>query len=217
MNKIIFTRHFGCQNYSKVIKIMQNHIASRQYDDHDQLLIGEHPSCYTQGIRSHHEQPHMPTPFPVYASNRGGLITYHGPGQIILYPLLNIKRLGLSHKDYVHELESMLIDFLNRYEIISQRRANAPGIYTQSGEKIASLGLRIRNHISYHGVALNVRMDLSPFSAITPCGLTDIRMIDMQHFNPNINIEAVQREIISIFGQHFGYNTMTHKEFDYHD
>lgn len=215
MNKIIFISDFSTASYPVMVEAMQSYIASRKPEEADTLWLGEHELCYTQGIRSHQELPNQPSTIPVYPSNRGGQMTHHGPGQLILYPLLNLKRLNLNHSEYVYELEAMLITFLSKYNIQSKRRPNAPGIYTLEGQKIASLGLRIKHNISYHGVAINIAMDLAPFRAITPCGLSDITMANMADLALVPAMPIIKQEFISHFAQHFGYNKAENREFNY--
>lgn len=211
--KIIHLSDFEISPYEVIYQKMQAHIHEREEGASDQLWLGEHLPCYTMGIRSHHQYQNETSAIPFIKSNRGGLTTYHGPGQLILYPLLDLKRLGLNHQDYVHELESLTLALLESHDISCQRRPDAPGIYTAKGEKIASLGLRIKKNISYHGLALNVAMDLKPFHAITPCGLSQIKMIDMHHYQKAITLNQIKHEIISQFCQHFGYTNIIHKEF----
>lgn len=151
----------------------------------DQFWLVEHDPVFTQGQAGKPEHLLMPGDIPVVQTDRGGQVTYHGPGQVVLYPLLDVRRSNIGVRDLVTALENAVIDVLSGYGITSRARPDAPGVYvpTEMGEaKIASLGLRIRRGASFHGVALNVDGDLSPFSRINPCGyagMTMVRMADL--------------------------------------
>src|SRR5690606_18498332 len=137
----------------------------------DELWLVEHPPVYTLGIATRPEHlPRVANGIPVVRSDRGGQITYHGPGQVVLYLLLDLRRLGLTVRPLVRRMEQAVIDLLAGYGVEAEGRPDAPGVYVRGGAKIAALGLRIRNGCCYHGIALNVDMDLSPFHAIDPCG-----------------------------------------------
>lgn len=149
---------------------MQAYTAQRTDNDVDEFWQLEHQSVYTLGQAAQPQFLHDTAEIPIVRSDRGGQVTYHGPGQVVLYCLIDLRRRGLGIRDLVWQLEQATLDLLYRHGVVGERRAGAPGVYVQ-GAKIASLGLRVRRGCSYHGLALNVDMDLGPFSGIDPCGL----------------------------------------------
>jgi lipoyl(octanoyl) transferase len=162
-------RRLGVSEYAPTYAAMQAFTAARGPDTPDELWIVQHPPVYTVGQAGRVE--HLPRhgAVPVERIDRGGQITYHGPGQAIVYTLLDLPRRALRVRDLVDRLEQAVIDLLGPYNVVAERRPGAPGVYV-AGAKIAALGLRVRHGCSYHGVALNVDMDLDPFAAIDPCG-----------------------------------------------
>ncbi|HIQ40338.1 MAG TPA: lipoyl(octanoyl) transferase LipB [Sulfurivirga caldicuralii] len=167
----LLIRQLGLQPYESVWQAMRTFTHQRNPDTVDEIWLVEHPPVYTLGLKGNRE--HILTPsmeIPIVQTDRGGQVTYHGPGQLILYPMLDLKRHRISVRQLVHTLESTVINLLARYGIDAVARADAPGVYV-NGSKIASLGLKVRKGASYHGIALNWRMDLRPFAHIHPCGL----------------------------------------------
>jgi len=163
-------RQLGRVEYEPTWRAMQAFTARRGADSADELWQLEHPPVYTLGVAGRAEHlPRVANGIPVVKTDRGGQITYHGPGQVVLYLLLDLRRRGLSVRPLVRIMEQAVIDVLAAYGLAAAGRDEAPGVYVD-GAKIAALGLRIRNHCCYHGIALNVDMDLSPFHAIDPCG-----------------------------------------------
>jgi lipoyl(octanoyl) transferase len=168
-------RYLGRRDYAATLEAMRAFTASRTDATPDELWVLEHPPVYTVGQAGRPE--HLPrgetggpeSPIPVERIDRGGQITYHGPGQVVVYALVDIARRGLKVREFVCLLEESVIDLLAGYDVASHRRDGAPGVYA-GGAKIAALGLRIRSGRSYHGLSLNVDMDLRPFAAIDPCG-----------------------------------------------
>lgn len=162
-------RRLGVSEYAPTYAAMQAFTAARGPDTPDELWIVQHPPVYTVGQAGRVE--HLPRhgAVPVERIDRGGQITFHGPGQAIVYTLLDLPRRALRVRELVDRLEQAVIDLLGPYNVVAERRAGAPGVYV-AGAKIAALGLRVRRGCSYHGVALNVDMDLAPFAAIDPCG-----------------------------------------------
>ena len=152
---------FGLCDYQTVYEAMSSYAAEREEADADQIWLVQHFPVYTQGTACTQETL-LPSDIPVVKTDRGGQITYHGPGQIVMYPLLRLKRFGLGVKSLVTHLEQSVIDTLKGYEIKAERREDAPGVYVEQA-KIAALGLRIRRGNSYHGLSFNLDMDLSPF------------------------------------------------------
>jgi lipoyl(octanoyl) transferase len=163
------TRHLGLVEYEPTFHAMQAFTAQRQVGTPDELWLLQHPPVYTQGLAGKPEHLLNPTGIPVVQIDRGGQITYHGPGQIVAYLLLDLKRRGLGVKSLVWRMEEALIRLLAEHGIHAQRREKAPGVYVGAA-KIAALGLRIKNQCSYHGLSLNVDLDLDPFANINPCG-----------------------------------------------
>jgi lipoyl(octanoyl) transferase len=163
-------RRLGRVEYEPTWRAMQSFTAARAGDSADEIWVLEHPPVYTLGVAGRPEHlPRVANGIPVVRTDRGGQITYHGPGQVVLYALLDLRRRGLAVRPLVRLLERSVIDVLAGYGIAAGSRVEAPGVYVD-GAKIAALGLRIRDGCCYHGLAFNVDMDLSPFHAIDPCG-----------------------------------------------
>jgi lipoyl(octanoyl) transferase len=169
----------GLTDYETTWKAMQAFTASRDADTPDELWLTEHPPVYTLGLNKKGVNPPLRDDIPLLTTDRGGKITYHGPGQIVLYLLLDLKRNGLTVRQLVDRMEGAIIALLAEYGIAAQGRPDAPGVYVD-GRKIASLGLRLKNGCCYHGLSLNVQMDLSPFDAIDPCGYPGLQVTQMQ-------------------------------------
>ncbi|MEC8918695.1 MAG: lipoyl(octanoyl) transferase LipB [Pseudomonadota bacterium] len=169
----------GHQPYLPVWQSMSRWTDGRDDTTPDQLWLVEHDPVFTQGRAGKPEHLLMPGDIPVVATDRGGQVTYHGPGQVVLYPLLDVRRRRLGVRELVTLLENSVIDVLAHHGVEARARADAPGVYV-GGDKIASLGLRIRRGCSFHGVALNVDMDLSPFARINPCGYAGLKMTQLR-------------------------------------
>jgi lipoyl(octanoyl) transferase len=162
-------RQLGLAEYQPTYAAMRRFTSSRTDDTPDELWLLQHPPVYTAGLACRPEHLPRGSTIPLERIDRGGQITYHGPGQVVLYTLLDLARRNLKIRAYVGLLEQAVIDTLAQYRVVAQRKDGAPGIYV-NGAKIAALGLRVRSAGCYHGVALNVDMDLAPFAAIDPCG-----------------------------------------------
>lgn len=160
---------FGTVDYLTTWTLMRDFVASRTPATADEIWILEHPPVYTLGLAGKREHLLAPGAIPVIESDRGGQVTYHGPGQLVAYLLLDLKRLGIGPRELVRRIEASLITVLAACGLTGERRSGAPGVYVGAA-KIAALGLRIRQGCSYHGLALNVDMDLEPFTRINPCG-----------------------------------------------
>lgn len=169
----------GRQPYLPVWQAMSRFTDERTAETPDQLWLVEHEPVFTQGRAGKPEHLLMPGDIPVVASDRGGQVTYHGPGQVVLYPLLDVRRRGLGVRELVTLLEQAVIDLLATHGVDAKARTDAPGVYV-GAKKIASLGLRIRRGCSFHGVALNIDMDLSPFARINPCGYAGLAMTQLR-------------------------------------
>ena len=172
----------GLADYSAVWQKMRTFTDGRA-DDLDQLWVVEHPAVFTQGQAGKPEHVLVPSDIPLVQTDRGGQVTYHGPGQLVVYPLLNLKRKGLGVRDLVTLIEQSVVECLAQLGIESEAKPDAPGVYV-AGRKIASLGLRVRKGCSYHGVSLNVDMDLSPFNQINPCGYPGLSMVQLSELLP---------------------------------
>ncbi|WIX34443.1 lipoyl(octanoyl) transferase LipB [Salinicola sp. JS01] len=184
----------GRAPYRPVWEAMSRFTDTRDGASVDQLWLVQHDPVFTQGRAGKPEHLLLPGDIPVVASDRGGQVTYHGPGQIVLYPLLNVRRLGVGVRELVSLLEQAVIDLLAVHGIDARARADAPGVYV-GARKIASLGLRIRRGCSFHGVALNVDMDLAPFSRINPCGYAGLEMTQLRDLGvatPDLDAEATR-------------------------
>lgn len=175
----------------------------------DQLWLVEHPPVFTQGQAGKPEHLLVPGDIPVVQSDRGGQVTYHGPGQLVAYPLLDLRRLKIGVRDLVTALEQTLVATLADYGIDSAPKPDAPGVYVE-GRKIASLGLRVRKGCSFHGLALNVDMDLSPFSRINPCGYQGLAMTQIADLLPEPPaLEEVEARLMAHFARKLGYENCT--------
>lgn len=166
---LLQVKRLGQVDYEPTFAAMQTFTAQRSADTPDEIWLCEHPPVFTQGLSGKAEHVLLDVGIPVVQIDRGGQVTYHGPGQVVAYLMLDLRRRDLKVRDLVRRIEQALIDLLADYGIAAARRDGAPGVYVADA-KIAALGLRIKNGCSYHGLALNVAMDLSPYRAINPCG-----------------------------------------------
>lgn len=168
-------RYIGLADYLSTWQAMKDFTVSRTESTPDEIWLLQHPPVYTQGIAGKPEHLLYNNGINVIRTDRGGQITYHGPGQIIVYLLLDMRRLKLGVRELVRKMEGAVVDLLQNYRIVAEGCVDAPGVYV-GGAKIAALGLKIKNGYCYHGLALNVDMDLSPFAAINPCGYSGMRV-----------------------------------------
>lgn len=176
--KPLLTRYLGVQPYEAVWQRMRDFTDQRSAQTADELWLVQHPPVFTQGQAGRPEHLLNPGDIPVVQTDRGGQVTYHGPGQLVAYPLLDLRRLHIGVRELVSLLENCVIEFLSRWNLTAVARPDAPGVYVE-GRKIASLGLRVRRGCSFHGVSLNVQMDLAPFLRINPCGYNGLQMTQM--------------------------------------
>jgi lipoyl(octanoyl) transferase len=168
--------------------------SKRNDSSQDKIWITEHEAIYTLGLNRKNFKKPSREDIPVLAVDRGGKITYHGRGQLIIYPLIDLKRYHLNIRSFVTLIEKSIINFLSHRNIKASAKIDAPGVYI-GNKKIASLGLRIKNHASYHGLSMNIDMDLSPFEAIDPCGYKDLQMTQLKIFTDSVSIESAGLEI----------------------
>ena len=187
-------RHLGEVDYQNTWQKMQDFTNSRQQDTDDELWFLQHPPVYTLGKNGKAEHVLNPADIPVINSDRGGQVTYHGPGQIVVYTLLDLKRLNIGVRQLVSILEQAIIDLLAGYGVVSSARREAPGVYVDNA-KIAALGLRVRKGCSFHGMALNVDMDLEPFTRINPCGFEGLEVTQLKNLVQDVQIETVVADL----------------------
>jgi len=197
MNQALITRNLGLLDYESSLLKMQKFTNIRKKNTPDELWLVQHPPVYTLGSSGEKEQLLAATDIPIVHSDRGGKITYHGPGQCLVYIMVDLQRIGLGVRSLVNLIESSMVDLLLTYKIAAHRNLHAPGVYVQN-EKIASLGLRIRRGLSYHGVALNVDMDLSPFKSINPCGYENLKVTSMAFWNSIVKVEKVGVDMLEV-------------------
>ena len=213
-------KHLGQANYLDTYQAMQDFTAKRSVETPDALWLCEHLPVFTQGLAGKPEHIFLPGDIPVLQTNRGGQVTFHGPGQVVAYPLIDLKRAGYFVKEYVYRLEEAVIRTLRHFGVTGHRVAGAPGIYVRLDDpgshallpqrpqkisdnsasrklgsdpdflglgKVAALGIKVSRHCTYHGVALNVAMDLSPFERINPCGYAGLRTVDLSTIGVSVS------------------------------
>ena len=183
-------RWLGRVDYEPTWRAMQRFTDERGPDTPDEIWLLEHPPVFTLGLAADPSHVLAPGDIPVVQIDRGGQVTYHGPGQLVAYPLVDVKRLGISVRGLVTALERAVIDYVAGFGITAVGRRDAPGVYVD-GRKLAALGLRIRRHASYHGLALNVDMDLAPFSRINPCGMAGLEITQLKDLGGPADVKAV--------------------------
>ncbi len=218
--------HRGRIDAAEAIAAMRAHTEARIAADAptpDEIWLCEHPPVYTQGLAGRPEHLRDPGGIPVIQTNRGGQITYHGPGQVVAYPLIDLKRLGICVKEYVYRLEHCVLQTLEAFGVTGHRVQGAPGIYVRLDDpfghallkrlppserlgvaapdafqglgKIAALGVKVSRHFTYHGVALNVAMDLEPFQRIDPCGYAGLATVDLATLSAHVDVASVAQQL----------------------
>ena len=211
-------RQLGQAAYLPTYEAMQAFTAGRNADTPDELWICEHPPVFTQGLAGQADHLLMPGDIPVVQTNRGGQVTFHGPGQVMAYPLVNLQRAGYYVKEYVFKLEESVIRSLAHFGVTGHRVAGAPGIYVRLDDpfghaaltspanpsdpfkglgKISALGIKVSRHCTYHGAALNVAMDLEPFERINPCGYAGLKTVDLS----TIGVQTTWDEAARVLGE----------------
>jgi len=183
-------KRLGRVDYEPTFQAMQDFTATRTAETPDELWVVEHPPVYTLGQAGKPEHILRDIGIPLVKIDRGGQVTYHGPGQVVIYLLLDLPRRKLKVRELVHLMEQAIIDTLADYGLTAVRKDGAPGVYI-AGDKIAALGLRVKNGCSYHGLAINVDADLAPFGWINPCGYEGLKTIRMKDFGIDTSVEAV--------------------------
>jgi lipoyl(octanoyl) transferase len=208
----------GRVEYLPTYQAMQAFTATRSEGTPDELWLCEHPPVYTQGLAGRAEHVRDAGAIPVIATDRGGQVTYHGPGQVVAYPLIDLRRAGYFVKEYVYRIEEAVIRTLEHFDLIGHRVRGAPGIYVRLDDpfshamlspgqdafeglgKIAALGIKVSRHCAYHGVALNVGMDLEPFARIDPCGYAGLKTVDLS----TIGVSTTWNEAAQVLGSKLG-------------
>ena len=190
-------KHLGLADYAKTFEAMRAHNRVSTASTPDEIWLLEHPPVFTQGLAGKPEHVLNPGDIPIVKIDRGGQVTYHGPGQLIAYLLLNLRDKRYGVKELVRRIEQPLIDLLQEYGIDAVRRAGMPGVYTQPTlAKIAAIGLRVANHGTYHGLSLNVDMDIEPFSRINPCGYAGLEVSQLADFGVRDNVTLVGEKLV---------------------
>jgi len=194
----MLVKDLGLIEYQESSEAMRNFTLQRDENTEDELWLLEHQPVFTQGINGKDEHIFDAGNISVIKTDRGGQVTYHGPGQLIVYTLIDLKRQHIGVREMVSCLENAVIQFLTQYGIESQARNDAPGVYVDD-RKIASLGLRVKRGACYHGLSLNIDMDLSPFTRINPCGYQGMEMIDLKCLGILITMDEAKQQFVSAF------------------
>lgn len=197
-------KHLGLVDYEPTWREMQAYTDQRDDDSDDQIWFLEHPPVFTLGLNGSMEHLLAPGDIPVVNIDRGGQVTYHGPGQLVVYPLIDLRRQGLGVRGLVSALENSVIGVAADYGISAQARPDAPGVYVD-GRKLASLGLRIRRGCSYHGLAFNIGMDLEPFARINPCGFKDLSVTQLSELGGPADVDEVAGQLEGHLLKHLKY------------
>lgn len=193
-------KDLGLVDYLPTVDAMQSFTLERQADTEDQLWLLEHSPVFTQGANGDAAHILMDSAIPVVSTDRGGQVTYHGPGQLVVYTLIDLRRAGIGVRQMVTNIEQTVVNLLAQYGVDAYARQDAPGVYVDE-RKIASLGLRVKRGACYHGVSLNIDMDLTPFSYINPCGYAGMEVIDMRSLGIDITMTEAKQQFVSAFQQ----------------
>ncbi|MCC4619171.1 lipoyl(octanoyl) transferase LipB [Xanthomonas cassavae CFBP 4642] len=196
-------RDLGQQDYTAVWRAMQRFTDTRAKHTADEVWVVEHAPVFTLGQAGKPEHVLAPGEIPVLQVDRGGQVTYHGPGQLVVYPLLDLRRLKIGVRDYVCKIEQALIDTLDEWNIVAERRDGAPGVYVGAA-KIAALGIRVRRGCTFHGLSFNVAMDLEPFHRINPCGYQGLQVTSVLDLGGPSGIDAVKAVLLEQLARQFG-------------
>ncbi|HNP62585.1 MAG TPA: lipoyl(octanoyl) transferase LipB [Woeseiaceae bacterium] len=193
----------GRQDYVPLWREMQTFTDTRDESTPDEIWFVEHPPVFTMGLNASKEHLLAPGDIPVVQIDRGGQVTFHGPGQLMVYPLIDIRRANIGVRCLVSALEQSVVDLAAAYDINAYARKEAPGVYVD-GDKLASVGLRIRRGSSFHGMAINVDVELEPFTRINPCGYAELEMTDLRRQGIELDLEATAEKILPHFMHHLG-------------
>lgn len=204
MKDELIVRDLGRRDYESVWREMQDFTKGRDESTVDELWFVEHPPVYTQGVSGKAEHVLDPHGIPVVQSNRGGQVTYHGPGQVVAYVLFDLRRRKMGVRDLVSQLENAVIGLLRGYGINAAARKEAPGVYVD-GAKVAALGLRVSQGCSYHGLALNVDMDLTPFQWINPCGYKELKVTRLRDLGVKDSLPQIKAKLLDVLAGNMSY------------
>ena len=197
------TSYLGRQDYVPLWREMQKFTDERDESTPDEIWFCEHPPVFTLGLNASKEHLLAPGDIPVVQIDRGGQVTFHGPGQLMVYPLIDIRRANIGVRTLVTALEQSVVDLAAEFDVAAAARADAPGVYVE-GDKLASVGLRIRRGSSFHGMALNVDVDLEPFTRINPCGYAELKMTDLHRLGIDLQLAATSEKVLPHFLRHLG-------------
>ena len=200
-DRTIVIRDLGRQDYVPLWHAMQRFTDARSETSSDEIWFTEHPPVFTMGLNASEEHLLAPGDIPVVQIDRGGQVTFHGPGQLMIYPLLDLRRRNMGVRTLVTALEQSVVDLVDEFDIAAASRADAPGVYVD-GDKLASVGLRIRRGCSFHGMALNVDIDLEPFSRINPCGYAELQMTDFTRLGVDLDLTTTWTRLLPHFLHH---------------
>jgi len=206
----LIVRRLGIVPYQPVWRAMQTFTGQRDDATFDEVWLLQHQPVFTLGQAGKTEHILAAGRIPVVTTDRGGQVTYHGPGQLVAYLLLQLSRLKLGVRDLVTLIEQTLVDTLSNYRLAAHVKADAPGVYI-ADKKIASLGLRVRRGACYHGMALNIDMDMEPFKRINPCGYAGLDMVQLTDFDQSAKLNDVTRRWLGYFSSRLGYQKLTEK------
>ena len=197
------TRFLGRRDYVPLWREMQAFTDERDASTPDEIWFCEHPPVFTLGLNASKEHLLAPGDIPVVQIDRGGQVTFHGPGQLMVYPLIDIRRANIGVRKLVTALEQSVVDLAADHDVVAAARADAPGVYVD-GNKLASVGLRIRRGASFHGMALNVDVDLEPFTRINPCGYAELEMTDLHRLGIELPLDETADKLLPHFLRHLG-------------
>ena len=197
------TSYLGRQDYVPLWREMQKFTDERDESTQDEIWFCEHPPVFTLGLNASKEHLLAPGDIPVVQIDRGGQVTFHGPGQLMVYPLIDIRRANIGVRTLVTALEQSVVDLAAEFDVAAAARADAPGVYVD-GNKLASVGLRIRRGSSFHGMALNVDVDLEPFTRINPCGYAELEMTDLHRLGIDLQLAAASERLLPHILRHLG-------------
>jgi lipoyl(octanoyl) transferase len=195
----------GLQDYEAAWQDMQTLTGERTTETSDEIWLLQHPPVYTLGLNGKRKHLLIQNAIPVIPVDRGGQVTYHGPGQLIAYLMCDLSRLGMGVSEFVQHIEQSVIDLLNEFDINAERRKGAPGVYVDQ-KKIAALGLRIKKNCSYHGLSLNVDMDLQPFEAINACGEEGLEITQLKDLGIHMDLDTAATQLLKHLQANLGYN-----------
>ncbi len=201
----LIVRHLGMTDFEETWHAMQRFTANRTSNTPDELWLTEHYPVYTLGLNRKNVRLPTEADIPLALTDRGGKITYHGPGQLIIYALLDLNRHHLNVRKLVSLLENSVIDLLAKYGVNAVAKPDAPGVYVHEA-KIASLGLRIKNNYCYHGLSLNIDMDLKPFAAIDPCGYVGLKVTQTKDLGVDVNLQSAGELFVTILNNRLGFH-----------